>query len=367
MIVNGEVLLEFPWTHNLKDRHDHLCAMESFLYTEIFKRQVPTLIDVNTYICPQCLVVQTPFDLVRNRAKFCRHSSPRQELSRVLSCSIDRLTQSQDEPQSGHRRPHTGDKWSSLAGFFIALRWICSMVVHAIIICYMAVLATIICPLYALGSLFLWVHGLIEVVSSWYNYKGKTNHSGLRNRGKGRGLPVKALPGAEMGERWMTAVRIAKSTNYTLCQDHYSPFYKVEPLLRSTTGLGMEHLSLLIAKRANQVANKDDQDTDDIDSIDKDILRRDELEKEDDNKVSPEHVVFVECPPFSLECLCPGTLPKDASYSIALHGRASSLFFLNLRACTDCESHPTYEFMSDDPRRPFARYGWPHGVKHEQS
>lgn len=57
------------------------------------------------------------------------------------------------------------------------------------------------------------------------------------------------MPGEEQSTRWKQAWNIANSKNCRIRDDCYSPHFNVAPLLKSTTGLDMEHLSLLIKKQ----------------------------------------------------------------------------------------------------------------------
>lgn len=67
-----------------------------------------------------------------------------------------------------------------------------------------------------------------------------------------------AMPGQEQGSHWKHAWTIAKCGNRRIRDDRDSAHFNVGPLLKSTTGLKMEHLALLIRTRHERQKNKEE-------------------------------------------------------------------------------------------------------------
>ena len=62
-----------------------------------------------------------------------------------------------------------------------------------------------------------------------------------------------AMPGQERGDHWRHAWRVVQTRNYRIRQESGSVHFHVAPLLKSTTGLDMERLVMLVKKRDTKI------------------------------------------------------------------------------------------------------------------
>ena len=79
-------------------------------------------------------------------------------------------------------------------------------------------------------------------------------HKGRKGcvRGGGERCPT-AMPGQERGDHWGHAWRVVQTRNYRIRQESGSVHFHVAPLLKSTTGLDMERLVMLVKKRNTKI------------------------------------------------------------------------------------------------------------------
>lgn len=107
-------------------------------------------------------------------------------------------------------------------------------------------LAAILCVLSCIGSIILWLRGLWGVVewSFW-----RLTEEGKFVSGASENNCPKAMPGQERGDPWRHAWKVVKARNYRIRHESESAHFHIGSLLKSTTGLDMERLVMLVKNR----------------------------------------------------------------------------------------------------------------------
>lgn len=123
------------------------------------------------------------------------------------------------------------------------------------------VFAAVLCALCCIASLILWVRGLFGV-GEWVFWR--LTDRGKQMSGRRQLDCPKAMPGQERGGHWEHAWEVVQAGNHRIRHESVSAHFHIFPLLKSTTGLDMERLVMVI-KHRNAKSNQNSEKIIDMD------------------------------------------------------------------------------------------------------
>lgn len=147
-----------------------------------------------------------------------------------------------------HRRQvkpaEDSDATTARPGYFRAM---CIVIMHILAWIGASGFAVVMCVACLIGSFILWVRGLCEV-EVWRRRRSVSKHKPQSHYGK-RDCPT-AMAGQEDGNHWRDAWRkVAETQDYGIQRERESIHFNVDSLLKSTTGLDLEHISRVVKRR----------------------------------------------------------------------------------------------------------------------
>ncbi|CAN0376362.1 unnamed protein product, partial [Ascophyllum nodosum] len=137
----------------------------------------------------------------------------------------------------------TNERQGHFRKFFFTLFGACAWILAL-------VFAAVMCALCCIGSIILWGRGLWSV-AEWTCWR--FTEEGRAVSGEAESSCPTAMPGQERGDHWRHAWRVVQTRNYRIRQESGSVHFHVAPLLKSTTGLDMERLVMLVKKRDTKI------------------------------------------------------------------------------------------------------------------
>lgn len=135
------------------------------------------------------------------------------------------------------------------------LKMLCSTTIKIVVWIIMLVCAAGLGIACFIGAVILWGRGLYGVFR-WVHWR--SSKKGMSVSGEIEDSCPKVMPGQEKGSHWNHAWTIAKSGNRRIRDDRDSAHFNVGPLLKSTTGLEMKSIALLIRMRHESSKRKDE-------------------------------------------------------------------------------------------------------------